>query len=223
MRTIPSAAMAFVFCFAFPALAQPPDRAELEETFRQTMSGCRLVGRFTVSGSDRPLQEERYTISRVEKSGGDRWRFHARIEYGGKSVTVPVVVAVRWAGDTPMIQVTDLKVPLLGTYTARVLIYRNRYAGTWSGGGHEGHMFGRIERLRRVVRARGRGRVGLPAAPPASRPAGPVTRSAARSVPARATREPPARSLRASHRGRVVRTPPLDRRHDPDRGPISGS
>jgi hypothetical protein len=34
----------------------------------------------------------------------------------------------------------------MGTYTARVMIYRDRYAGTWSGGNHEGQLWGRIER-----------------------------------------------------------------------------
>jgi hypothetical protein len=39
-----------------------------------------------------------------------------------------------------------LSIPGLGTYTARVLIYRGQYAGTWSGGDHGGELWGRIEK-----------------------------------------------------------------------------
>jgi hypothetical protein len=55
---------------------------------------------------------------------------------------------VRWAGDTPMIQVTGLRLPGggAGGYAARVLIYGDQYAGTWSGSKRGGHVFGRIER-----------------------------------------------------------------------------
>ena len=49
-------------------------------------------------------------------------------------------------GDTPMITLTDLAVPTLGTFTARVFFYGDRYAGTWQHGNVGGHMFGRIEK-----------------------------------------------------------------------------
>jgi hypothetical protein len=59
-----------------------------------------------------------------------------------------VPVEVRWAGDTPMIQVSDLSIPGLGDeFSARVLFYQGRYAGTWSHGKVGGTMFGRIEKL----------------------------------------------------------------------------
>ena len=51
---------------------------------------------------------------------------------------------VRWAGDTPVISVTNFGIPLIGTYSARVVIYQGQYAGTWSGKTHGGHLFGKI-------------------------------------------------------------------------------
>ena len=39
----------------------------------------------------------------------------------------------------------DVMVPGFGTFTCRVMIDGDQYAGTWSGGDHGGHMFGRIE------------------------------------------------------------------------------
>ena len=82
----------------------------------------------------------------MTKLRGSLWRFESRIRYGDNDVTVPIVLAVAWAGNTPVIGVTDLNVPGLGTYTARVLFFRDKYAGTWSGKNYGGHLFGRIER-----------------------------------------------------------------------------
>ena len=130
-----------------PAKEPPaPDRAKLEQKFARTMSGATLVGFFTVTGNDKPPAEEKYTITKVTKLKGDYWLFATRIQFGGKDVTVPLMIPVKWAGDTPVIAVTDLGVPGLGTYTARVLVYDDQYAGTWAGHDHGGHLWGRIER-----------------------------------------------------------------------------
>jgi len=119
---------------------------ELERQFTDQMRSATLVGRFTIAGrEDRPASPDRYDISSVEKLGGDDWRFNARLRYGNVDVTVPVVVTMVWAGDTPMITMTDVTIPTLGTFTARVFFYRDRYAGTWQHGNVGGQMFGRIE------------------------------------------------------------------------------
>jgi pyruvate/2-oxoglutarate dehydrogenase complex dihydrolipoamide acyltransferase (E2) component len=120
---------------------------EAEKRFVETLTNATLIGQFTdAARPDAPPREERYTISSVRKLFGDRWLINARIQYGGKDVTVPMVLPVKFADDTPMISLTDLNIPGLGTYTARVLFYRDHYAGTWSGGKHGGHLWGRIER-----------------------------------------------------------------------------
>jgi hypothetical protein len=49
-------------------------------------------------------------------------------------------------GDTPIIPMTDMAVPGLGTFTARVMFYRGRYAGTWQHDTVGGHLWGIIER-----------------------------------------------------------------------------
>lgn len=121
------------------------DRAGLEAEFAHRMSGATLLGHFTVDGApDAAPQEESYRLGAVEKLEGDRWRFEARIEYGGKSYALPLVLEVKWAGDTPVISLTDMQIPMLGTFTARVVVYGERYAGIWDGGDHGGQMFGRL-------------------------------------------------------------------------------
>jgi adenosylhomocysteine nucleosidase len=117
-----------------------------EQQFQETLSGVTLVGHFTITGGEDSdtLREEKYTITKVTKLSDDYWFFFARIQYGGRDVTVPLKLEVKWADDTPIITLTDLELPGLGTYTARVIIYRGQYAGTWSGGRYGGHLFGTI-------------------------------------------------------------------------------
>ena len=119
---------------------------ELEKQFAETMSGATLVGRFTVieDKTEQPLKEDRYTLGTVKKLPNGLWSFETRIQYGDHDVKVPLALEVKWAGDTPVITLTDVLVPGLGTFTSRVLVYRGWYAGTWSGANHGGHMFGRI-------------------------------------------------------------------------------
>src|SRR5688572_27220555 len=99
--------------------AVPVEMNELEKKFEKTMSGATLVGRFTIEGKEgeNPPAEERYEISKVTKIGEDQWMFIARI--GEAKFPVPLPLPVKWAGDTPVISVTKVKVPGMGTYTAR--------------------------------------------------------------------------------------------------------
>lgn len=124
--------------------AQALSQEELENQFEETMSGATLVGTFTLGKPDGKLNEEKYTIESAKKLKNGKWQFKSRIEYGGKDMTVPLALDVHWAGDTPVITLTDMPVPGFGTFTARVLVYRGEYAGTWSGGDHGGHLFGRV-------------------------------------------------------------------------------
>lgn len=133
-----------------PGTRPASDPAALERKFEQTMSGAVLVGRFTdTARPDAAPREERYIIQRVSKVEGseDRWLFICRIQFGRKDVAVPLTIPVKWAGDTAVISVTDMAIPGLGTYNARVLIDGDHYAGTWRGATHGGHLWGRIERM----------------------------------------------------------------------------
>ena len=129
-----------------PALSQQNALSPNEQRFQEMLSGVTLTGHFTITGEQESgtLREEKYTITKVTKLSGGYWLFFARIQYGGRDVTVPLKLEVKWADDTPIITLTDLELPQLGTFTARVIIYRGQYAGTWSSGKHGGHLFGII-------------------------------------------------------------------------------
>jgi len=119
-----------------------------EKAFQELLTKAKLVGKFTIDGQDTSkLAEEEYTISRISKTPEkDLWVFMARVKYGDKDYTVPLTLTVKWAGDTPMITLTDLKILGQGPFSARVLFHNNKYAGTWSHGEVGGHLFGRIEK-----------------------------------------------------------------------------
>ncbi len=119
-----------------------------ERQFADRMSGASLVGSFTVDGrTNRAASADRYDLSTVEKVGDNLWRFGVRMRHGDFDVTLPVTVPMQWIGDTPVVMLTEYSIPSLGTFTARVFFYDDRYAGTWQHGREVGgHMFGRIEK-----------------------------------------------------------------------------
>jgi len=117
-----------------------------EQAFVDLMTNAVMVGTFTIDGRGGTPKEERYEIKSVSKVNDDSWTVNARIVYGKLDVVVPVPVKMKWAGDTPVLQVTDLNIPLVGNeFTSRVMFYDNRYAGTWAHGKVGGHMWGVIE------------------------------------------------------------------------------
>jgi hypothetical protein len=123
-------------------------QAERFKKFEQMLSGAKLVGQFTILGREGDLPKEEYTIKSVQKMPrGDYWLFQARIRYMDKDVTLPLPLEVKWAGDTPIITLTDLAIPVLGTFSSRVIIHKNKYAGTWTHGEAGGHLFGVIEKV----------------------------------------------------------------------------
>ncbi|MBL9122701.1 MAG: hypothetical protein JNG90_03650 [Planctomycetaceae bacterium] len=132
-----------------PAAEPELTQEELEKRFEETLSGSQMIGSFTLTGgpADQPLKEDKYTINKVKKLKNGYWLFDATIQYGGNNTRIPITLPVKWAGDTPVITVTNVLVPGMGTFSARVLVYKDQYAGTWSGGDHGGHMIGRIVKL----------------------------------------------------------------------------
>ena len=113
--------------------------AEREAQFKESLTEVVLDGIWQMTGKgglrgNEPLSEpkkERYTIASVVKTGTDHWIVSARIEYADTDVTVPILVRVVWAGDTPMITIDDLAIPLIGAYSARVIFHKGFYSGIW--------------------------------------------------------------------------------------------
>jgi len=154
----------FVACLIVPVVSLPmygvaqepaakaavPSREELIKKLEADLTNVKLTGSFTVTGrEDRAPRPEEYTItSAVKLPEGDMWLINARVKYGDKDTTLPMPLEIKWAGDTPVITLTDLAIPGLGTFTSRVVLYDGRYAGTWQHGKVGGHLFGKIEKVK---------------------------------------------------------------------------
>lgn len=128
--------------------AKTPTKAELEKQFEESMHNVVMSGHYTkgddISGKDLP--EDHYHIAKVTKLKDDTWVFDARIEVEGQDITLPVPLKVLWAGNTPVITLDEFTIPGLGTFSARILILGDRYAGVWTHGDGGGQMFGQIEK-----------------------------------------------------------------------------
>ena len=140
------------FVFLAAGFAQTPPAVEVsltpaEKQFQEDMLGVTLKG-FFVNGDSAQLHEDRYVIDRVTKVKDDLWKFEARIPYNKQDMKVAMSFPVKFAGDTPVISLTNFTVPGFGAFTARVVIYDGSYAGTWAsskpGAKHGGTMFGKI-------------------------------------------------------------------------------
>jgi hypothetical protein len=145
---------ALSFLSIAPLLAQETktsSQEDLEAKFKEAMTGVTMSGRWCpikegVLGEEK---EDRYTIVSVEKGNGDAWTINAKMKYGNRDVVAPIPVQVKWAGDTAVIVVDKMSIPGPGSYggtaySARVLVYENTYAGSWSGGNRAGLLKGLI-------------------------------------------------------------------------------
>jgi hypothetical protein len=124
----------------------PSSLTDLERQFTERMRNVTLRGSFTVDGREGTPREDRYDIEKVEKVGDDLWRFNAGMSCCGVNGTIPIVIPMRFVGDTPVIMMTDTSIPGVGTFTVRLFFHGDRYAGSWQHGKVGGLMSGRIEK-----------------------------------------------------------------------------
>jgi hypothetical protein len=138
----------FIAALAFAQDAAPPslELNAVEKAFQEALNNVTLIGYFT-QGDSKELTDDKYVIERVTKVKEDTWKFEARIQYNKKDLKVTMPLPVKFAGDTPVISLTNFVVPGFGSFTARVVMYNGAYAGTWGSAGanaHGGKLFGKI-------------------------------------------------------------------------------
>jgi len=144
-----SAVIVLLSSFAIAQEAKPkPSKDELAKKLEQLLTGAKMTGTYTVFGKeDKAPAAEEYTIVSAQRVEGETWLVKARIKYGKTDTTVPVPLEIQWAGETPIITMTDMSIPGLGdSFSTRVVIYDGMYAGTWAHGKVKGHMFGTISK-----------------------------------------------------------------------------
>jgi hypothetical protein len=137
-----------------PAPHPVPPREQLEKEFQEALTGATLEGTWQMTGEGglkgtsglTEPKPDKYTITSATKVGGDNWIIVAKIDFGNNDANIPVPVRVVWAEDTAIITLNDLAVPMIGTYSARVMIHNGFYSGVWycNAKNYGGVMQGRI-------------------------------------------------------------------------------
>jgi hypothetical protein len=135
----------FVVSLGVGEAVDPTSLSERERSFTERMRDVVLVGHFTMEGRENSGgNPERYEIESVTKVSDNKWQFKTRLTYGNVDATLPLTMPLLWAGDTPIVSITDFSIPTLGTFTSRVMFYDDRYAGSWQHGEYGGLMYGTI-------------------------------------------------------------------------------
>src|SRR5579871_4521803 len=98
------------FALAQNVPSPPLELNDAEKQFQEAMNNVTLIGYFT-QGDSAELHEDRYVIERVIKIKEDTWKFQARIQYNKKDMKVGMNLPVKFAGDTPVISLTNFAVP----------------------------------------------------------------------------------------------------------------
>ncbi len=122
-------------------------QGDREARFAELIEGKRLEGKFNVIGPDgmTDAQVDTYMVSELSRGDGDSWVFHYNMGHNQNAQMEPIPVDVLWAGDTPVLTMTDQEIPgLPGRFTARVMLYDGMYSGTWQHGPIKGLMWGRL-------------------------------------------------------------------------------
>jgi hypothetical protein len=134
-----------------PPAVEDVKMSKKEKEFAAMLNGVDLVGFSARDDKEEgKVTPDRYSIEEAVKIDDTHWQIKVGIQTGQVVFVFPLTLEVQWAGDTPVITLTDVAVGPLGTFTARVLFYRGRYAGTWSHGAKDGgnaiggQIFGKI-------------------------------------------------------------------------------
>ena len=101
------------------AATQPVDQERLDKEFTQRMTNVVMNGQYTVG--NRPPKADKYTIVSVQKLKGDDWLFRAQVHFYEKAFVMPMIVPVKWAGDTAVISVTVMASTYIGSVTTGAL------------------------------------------------------------------------------------------------------
>lgn len=121
-----------------PQPLSPPEQRLVAMLANSVLEGFTM----SLSGTAADVSADQYSVTSVEKMGPDRWKMVAKVL---GMVPIPMELEVKWAGDTPVITLSNLDVGILGTYSARVLLFEDHYSGVWTGNGKGGYVWGQIK------------------------------------------------------------------------------
>lgn len=157
MRSSPSSYLGLVVLLCGIFLGVEPARAQGDGDVEAKFTA--MLKNATLKGSWAPVQQgtlggergnDSYRIARAEKSGDGKWSIVSVINYQGRQIEFPIPATVKFAGDTAVLILDDVKAgPGKANWSARVMFFDDVYAGRWyetSNKEHGGTINGTITR-----------------------------------------------------------------------------
>ena len=131
--------LCFALGFGF-AVAEEKSAADLEAEFSAMLKNATLKGNWVPiqAGATGAEKSDSYRVVRAEKIEGDQWHIVSKVRHQGQEFDYPIPVIVKWAGDTAVMILDDVKTGGGKSYSARVLFHNDRYAGSWWGNNQPG-------------------------------------------------------------------------------------
>ena len=137
------------FAFTSTLRGEEPKLEDLHKAFSEMLTDATFKGTWApiAGGVLGDEKDDGYKIVSVSKKKGHIWEFITRMKIRGTEIDFPMPIEVRFAGDTAVLILNNVPVGEGKTYSARVMIHNDVYAGSWWGiGGKGGTISGTISR-----------------------------------------------------------------------------
>ena len=121
--------------FVVPSLGLAQGNFDMESKFVAMVKNSTLKGTWAPImggqlGSEK--KDQAYRIVRAEKKEGDKWAIVSLFEFNGQQVEYPVEAMVKFAGDTAILILDDVRAgPGKANWSARVMFHDDVYTGRW--------------------------------------------------------------------------------------------
>ncbi len=117
------------------SLGAAQGNADMEAKFVAMVKDSALKGTWApiMGGQLGPEKKDQvYRIVRAEKKEGDKWAIASLFEYDGKQVEYPIQAIVKFAGDTAVLILDEVRAgPGKANWSARVMFHDDVYTGRW--------------------------------------------------------------------------------------------
>ena len=109
--------------------------SEREAEFSAMLKNATLKGSWipVQQGATAAEKADSYHVLRAKKIADDKWHIVWKIKHQGKEIAYPIEVTVKWAGDSAVMILDEVKTGSGKRYSARILFHKDRYAGSWWG------------------------------------------------------------------------------------------
>ncbi len=135
---LPALAVGFALIFANASSAQTD--ADGEAKFAAMLTNATLNGTWApiTGGKLGGEKKDAYFVVRATRKDGDNWEIVSRVTHKGAQVDFPIPAIVKFAGDTAVLILNDVRTADGKTWSARVMFHNDVYAGSWWGAGQKG-------------------------------------------------------------------------------------